>query len=112
MISGSGAQTRDFTFVRDTARLAVELGKHDELDGAVVNLGSGREVAIRDLVERICRISRYTGEVRTAPPRPGDVLRHCADVSVLRRVLGDGLPESFGAGARRNLGVVPGAPLR
>ena len=88
VIYGSGAQTRDFTFVRDTARLAVELGKHDELDGAVVNLGSGSEVAIRDLVERICRISRYTGEVRTAPPRPGDVLRHCADVSVLRRVLG------------------------
>jgi len=89
VISGSGAQTRDFTFVRDTALLAVELGKHDELHGAVVNLGSGREVAIRDLVEKICRISRYTGEVRTAPPRPGDVLRHCADVSVLRQVLGE-----------------------
>jgi GDP-L-fucose synthase len=54
-----------------------------------MNLGSGREVAIRDLVEKICRISRYTGEVQTAPPRPGDVLRHCADVSFLQQVLGE-----------------------
>jgi len=88
VICGSGAQTRDFSFVRDTARLAVELGKHDELDGAVVNLGSGSEIAIRDLVEKICLVSRYAGEVRNTPPRPGDVLRHCADVSVLRQVLG------------------------
>jgi UDP-glucose 4-epimerase len=89
VIFGDGTQTRDFIFVRDTARLAVELGKRDELGGSVINLGSGREVAIRDLINSICRISHYAGEVLTAPPRPGDVLRHCADVSVLRRILGD-----------------------
>ncbi len=89
VIFGDGRQTRDFSFVRDTARLAVELGKHDEIAGTVVHLGSGREIGIRDLVDRICRIAGYAGAVRTDPARPADVLRHCADVSLLRQILGE-----------------------
>jgi len=90
-------------FVRDTARIAVELGKHEKLAGRVLNLGSGVEVSIGELIGRICRIAGYAGPVAKAPPRPGDVLRQRAAVHAARKVLGriglrpleDGLIETW-----------------
>jgi UDP-glucose 4-epimerase len=88
LITGTGEQTRDFIYVRDTARLAVDLAKRDDLRGRTLNLGTGVEVAIRALVLRICDIAGYRGPLATAPARAGDVLRHCADIAALRSVLG------------------------
>jgi len=88
LITGTGEQTRDFVFVRDTARLAVDLAKRDDLRGRTFNLGTGVEVAIRALVLRICDIAGYRGPLSSAPARAGDVLRHCADISALRSVVG------------------------
>ena len=88
ILQGSGAQTRDFVFVRDTARLAVDLGLRDDLRGRTFNLGTGVEVSIRALIERICGIAGYRGPLTPMPPRAGDVARHCADVAALCSVVG------------------------
>jgi UDP-glucose 4-epimerase len=89
IIHGTGGQTRDFLFVRDTTRIAVELAKREKLSGQVLNLGSGVEVSIEELVGRICRIAGYAGPVATAPSRPGDVLRQRAAVHAVRGALGE-----------------------
>ena len=86
MIQGSGRQTRDFIFVRDTARLAVDLAARDELRGRTFNLCTGVEVAIGDLIQRICAIAGYKGAITSAPARAGDVARHCGDAAALRSV--------------------------
>jgi len=83
VINGNGKQTRDFIFVRDTARLAVMLAEREELYGKVINLGTGTEVTVRDIVKNICNISGYCGDIKKAPCRPGDVLRHRADINIL-----------------------------
>jgi UDP-glucose 4-epimerase len=88
VIQGTGDQTRDFIFVRDTARFAVDLAKRDELRGRTFNLGSGAEISIRDLVGRMGRIAGYTGPVSSAPARAGDVQRHCGDARALQSVAG------------------------
>src|SRR6185503_15749130 len=88
VIQGTGEQTRDFIFVRDTARLAVELAMRDELRGRTFNLGSGVEISINDLVRRICAVAGYSGAIQKAPARAGDVHRHCADVRALQGVAG------------------------
>ncbi len=103
VIYGNGRQSRDFIFVRDTARIATELGRHQELAGETIHVATGREVCIGDLIERICRISGYKGKVTMAPSRPGDVQRHCGDARRMERVLGevslcsleDGLAETW-----------------
>ena len=89
VIQGDGAQTRDFLFVRDTARLIATLGRREDLAGHVLNLGSGVEVSVADLVRRICAVSGFTGAVERAPARPADVRRHRADVAALHAALGD-----------------------
>jgi UDP-glucose 4-epimerase len=88
VIQGTGEQTRDFIFVGDTARLAVDLARRDALRGQTLNLGSGVEVGIRALVLRICAIAGYGGPISSATARAGDVHRHCADVRALHSVAG------------------------
>lgn len=87
VIHGNGFQTRDFLYVKDTARIAVTLAKEKNLAGRVINLGTGRESTIREIVESLGQIANYKGSIKTTAPRPGDVLRHCADISILKSII-------------------------
>jgi UDP-glucose 4-epimerase len=60
---------------------------NESLKGEVINVGSGRETCIRDLIDSICRIMGYKGGVVYRPPRPGDVRRHYANIEKARRLL-------------------------
>jgi UDP-glucose 4-epimerase len=88
VLEGDGAQTRDFTFVADTVAGIVALAAHPKARGTAVNLGSGRETSMRLLVETIASLLGYHGEIELAPPRPADVLRHCADVGRAEALIG------------------------
>jgi len=89
VIFGDGSQTRDFTFVSDTARGIMEAGFADAAIGDTINLGSGREVRINDLAVTVAEIlDRHGAEVVHDAPRPGDVLRLCADTRKAHRLLG------------------------
>lgn len=52
-IYGSGAQTRDLLYVKDCARFVVESGYSNNVDGQIVNAGTGRDVTINELAEII-----------------------------------------------------------
>lgn len=85
---GSGKQTRDFIAVEDTARIVSELQFTEIGIGEVVNIGSGVETSIEELV----RIAKNTFEDLTIQPsdsRPADVQRHVADTRKLRVLLPD-----------------------
>ena len=71
-------QTRDFTYVEDTAALMVALAELPNLDEVPVNVASGNEVRVRDLVAALCRSLDYDGEwewrepaSRRCPPTRG-----------------------------------------
>jgi UDP-glucose 4-epimerase len=87
-ISGDGEQTRDFTFVRDTAEAAVRVYGEPATRARVLNVATGREVSINDLVRRILDVMESTAPISYGPPRPGDVRRHCGDVARLRVLTG------------------------
>ena len=89
MIFGDGTQTRDFTYVSDSARGIILAGTCDAAIGRTINLGSGREVTINDLASAVARVAgRTDAQVLHDHPRPGDVLRLCADMSQARELLG------------------------
>jgi UDP-glucose 4-epimerase len=76
IVFGDGTQTRDFTYVADTARGILSAAVSDSTVGQTINLGSGAEVAINDLAARVagvvgCADARIVHD----EPRPGDVLR-------------------------------------
>ncbi|MBI2672549.1 GDP-mannose 4,6-dehydratase [Candidatus Woesearchaeota archaeon] len=88
VINGDGEQTRDFIFVTDTAKAAVEFGKNSNVIGKTINVASGREISINYLIELIKKEFNYKGEVTYGPERPGDVRRHFADISLAKKILG------------------------
>lgn len=88
-IQGSGLQTRDFIYVSDTARIAVALAKNENLYGQVINIGTGQEIAIKDIITKLCKIMKYKGKIRNISSRPGDVKRHYADITNLKLIMKD-----------------------
>lgn len=80
LVFGDGEQTRDFTYVEDTARGILAAGHAADAIGRTINLGSGAEVTINVLAGMISNlVAGGRAEVRYEPPRPGDVLRLIAD---------------------------------
>jgi UDP-glucose 4-epimerase len=102
-IYGDGEQTRDFVFVRDTADAAIRVHATPATRGRVVNVASGREVSVNELVRLMLDIIGSDTEVRHVEPRPGDVRRHLASIDLARELIGyeprtslrDGLAETI-----------------
>jgi UDP-glucose 4-epimerase len=89
VVFGDGTQTRDFTYVSDSARGIILAGTETAAIGRTINLGSGAEVAINDLARTVAQIAgRSDAEIIHDEGRPGDVLRLCADMSKARTLLG------------------------
>jgi len=101
-IFGDGEQTRDFTWVPDTALGIVRAGECDELLGRAVNVACGEEVTVKRVAEIILRsLGREWLGIAHAPERPGDVRRHFADIGLARRLLDFTPTVSIEEGIRR-----------
>jgi UDP-glucose 4-epimerase len=88
-IHGDGEQTRDFIYVRETADLITRIQECEPCRGQVLNVASGRETSVNELVRRILTVMGVPDHpVVHSPSRAGDVRRHCADVSRIGALLG------------------------
>jgi nucleoside-diphosphate-sugar epimerase len=56
-ITGTGEETRDFTYVGDIVNGLLAMVHHDEAVGEAINLGTGREIRIKDLVKWVNELS-------------------------------------------------------
>src|SRR6266480_289439 len=99
---GTGSATREFLYVEDAAEaiiLAAE--KYGKAD--LVNLGSGEEISVRDLLGQIRSLVGYEGALRWDATRPDGQPRRCLDTSRAfaefgwraKTPLRDGLRETF-----------------
>lgn len=89
VIFGDGTQTRDFTFVSDTARGILEAGLAGNTIGETINIGSGIETSISELANEVRMATKLPqASIIHEANRPGDVRRLCADTSHARRLLG------------------------
>ena len=87
VVFGDGTQTRDFTFVADTARAIRLAAAADKAIGMTINIGSGLEVSINELAQTVASVVGGRAEVVYDDPRSGDVLRLIADTSTAGDVL-------------------------
>ncbi|MHB1063937.1 MAG: dTDP-glucose 4,6-dehydratase [Georgenia sp.] len=89
LIFGDGQQTRDFLHVSDTATGLLALAACDEAVGRTVNIGSGSEVTINDLMAQVVRAAGLPElEAVHMPDRPGDVRRLLVDASYMAELTG------------------------
>jgi GDP-L-fucose synthase len=84
---GTGAASREFLYVEDCAEGIVKsMESYDSPEP--MNLGSGREITIKDLTELIAKLSGFKGEIKWDPTKPDGQPRRCLDVSRAKKEIG------------------------
>lgn len=99
---GTGKVTREFIYVEDAAEgIVLAAERYDEPDP--VNLGSGMEISIKDLVELIANLMDFKGEIRWDTSKPDGQPRRCLDTSRAEREFGFKAKTSFEGGLRTTI---------
>jgi GDP-L-fucose synthase len=84
---GTGTPTREFLYVEDAAR-AIQTAMERLETSLPINIGSGQETAIGELVRMIADKTGFRGEIRFDAARPDGQPRRCLDITQARDVLG------------------------
>lgn len=108
-VIGDGKQTRSFTYVDDAIRATVAAGLKEEAVGGIINIGSDKEVSIKELAELMIALSGSTSSVTFVPQKSiygdsyEDIPRRVPDSSRMREILGVTPQISLEDGLRRTI---------
>jgi nucleoside-diphosphate-sugar epimerase len=104
-IFGDGAQSRDFTYIQNAvdANLLAIKAPASQVAGQVFNVATGKRADLNQAFQLLKKITGYTGEVKYASERPGDVKHSLADLSRAEKHLGYKPKVDFEEGLRRTL---------
>jgi GDP-L-fucose synthase len=99
---GDGSPTREFLYVEDAAE-GILLATEKYNGSEPVNLGSGMEISIKDLVTLIARLTGFTGELIWDASKPNGQPRRRLDVTRAEREFGFKAQVGFEEGLRRTI---------
>lgn len=99
---GDGSPTREFLYSTDAARgIVMATQKYNE--SQPVNLGTNREISIRDLVELICQLMAFDGEIIWEIDKPNGQPRRCLDTQRAKEKFGFVAEVSFEEGLKNTI---------
>ncbi len=85
---GDGSQTRDYVYVDDVVSALVAAATAPHINGSVINVGSGIETSVRDLIKFVMDVTGGKAEVIYNATTSGGVSRMRADLSLAKEKLG------------------------
>lgn len=88
VVHRSGTQTRDYVFVDDVVNAMVAAATAPNLNGLVINIGSGIETSIQELLRLMMELTQSSAQIIENPKTDPGVARMCADVRLAREKLG------------------------
>ncbi|WP_322792041.1 NAD-dependent epimerase/dehydratase family protein [Bellilinea sp.] len=80
VIHGDGTQTRDYVYVDDVVQAMIAASTAPGVDQMTINVGSGVETSVRDLVKVVISVTGSEPEVVYNPRSDGGPARMCADL--------------------------------
>jgi GDP-L-fucose synthase len=99
---GTGTASREFIYVSDAAE-GILLATEFYNGGAPVNIGAGFEITIKDLVEKIARLTGFKGEIRWDSSKPDGQPRRCLDTSRAKKLFGFEARTDFDTGLKATI---------
>lgn len=87
IIYDDGKQSRDFIYVTDTAKATIDIYKNEETRGEIINLASGRQIEIEEIIKTICDEMGYTGNIEYRERRLGDVQVHEGSIEKAKQLV-------------------------
>ena len=102
IVWGDGSPTREFLYVEDAAEGILLATEH--YDGSEpVNLGSGKEISIKDLVQTIARFTGFSGKLVWDTTKPNGQPRRVLDTSRAMKYFGFKSQTDFEDGLRNTI---------
>lgn len=86
-VFGDGTQTRDLLFVDDCAEFVIKAAFSDRAVGEIINAGSGKDIAIKDLASLICKDGESIKHVKHHHPQ-SEIPKLLCDYSKAKKLLG------------------------
>lgn len=99
---GDGSPTREFLYVEDAAE-GILLAAERYNKGEPVNLGSGMEISIKNLVGLIANYTGFKGKILWDTTKPNGQPRRCLDTSKAEREFGFKAKMDFEQGLRKTI---------
>lgn len=87
VVHGDGRQTRDFVYVDDVISAMIAAATAPHVDGLIINIGSGVETSIRDLVHLVLQVTGSQSNVVYNQQSEGGVPRMWVDLSLANKKL-------------------------
>lgn len=101
-VFGTGAQTRDFTFVSDVVD-AILLAMDYSGSESIFNIGGGKRITLNSALDLLAEVLPHEVDVRYEEPAIGDVTHTYADIGLARRELGYSPQTSIDEGLAREV---------
>ena len=99
---GDGSPTREFLYVEDAAE-GILTAAENYNGSEPVNLGSGQEISIKDLVEMVVKLTDFRGQIVWQTDKPNGQPRRALDVSRAQEYFGWRAQVPFEEGMRRTI---------
>ena len=99
---GDGSPTREFLYSTDAAR-GIVMGTTDYNESEPVNLGTGYEITIRDLITIICELMEFEGEIVWQTDKPNGQPRRCLDTERAKQAFGFTAEVGFKEGLKNTI---------
>jgi GDP-L-fucose synthase len=99
---GDGSPTREFLYSTDAAR-GIVMGTQFYNESDPINLGTGYEISIRDLINLICELMEYEGEIVWETDKPNGQPRRCLDTEKAKEAFGFTAQFSFEEGLKNTI---------
>ncbi len=99
---GDGSPTREFLYSEDAAR-GIVMGAQLYNNPEPVNLGTGYEISIRNLITLICELMEFDGEIVYETDKPNGQPRRCLDTSRAKLAFGFTAQVDFKQGLKNTI---------
>ena len=99
---GDGSPTREFLYSTDAAR-GIVMGTQFYNDAEPVNLGTGYDISIKDLITLICELMEYEGEIVWETDKPNGQPRRCLDTERAKQAFGFTAEVEFREGLKNTI---------
>jgi UDP-glucuronate decarboxylase len=86
-IYGEGTQTRAFCYVDDLVEGLLRMSRTPSDVTGPVNLGNPHEMTVRELAERIIKLTGSSSSIVSEPLPPDDPRQRCPDISLAKKLL-------------------------
>lgn len=87
VVHGDGSQTRDYVYIDDVVNAMVAAATAPDINRLTINVGSGQETSVRELVRLVVDVTGSNPEVMYNTHVEGGVSRMCADLTLANQKL-------------------------